>query len=252
MRTPTVLLLSIGTLWAAGAAATPLPDVVTSYALSGAGCDTGALSLTLGQAATQPPGCALSASFLAAGSPDPAVSFSLNGDASGQAVQASLSMTYYFRIVSAVDALVPVSLDGAFFLFGGTPGLTGSSRVNVSDGFSVFGANSLDGPPSGSFHMTDSFMTNVGYQIFLEADGSYRGVNAISAMLDPTLSIDPAWLSAHPDAILELSAGLGNTSPVPEPPTWLLGAIGGLALLPAIRRQRRREGSARLEAWRPR
>jgi len=250
MRTPAALVLTIGTLLVAGAAraaSAALPDVVTSYSLNAAGCYVSAGSLTLGQAVGAPAGCTLGASFLAAGTPDPSVSFSLGGDSLGQAALASVYLVYYFQIVAPVDELVALSMDGAYSLFAGVPGLGGSSRVNVSDGFSSFTANSLYDAQSGSFHMTDTFMTNVGYQILLEADGSYRGIDTIGALLDPTLTIDPSWLSAHPGATLELSAGLDNISAVPEPSTWRMGLIGGLALLAGAWRQRRRTGAAGLE-----
>lgn len=59
-----------------------------------------------------------------------------------------------------------------------------------------------------------------------------NGVSGISwAFIDPELTVDTDYLTAHPEARLVLTQGVGNELaplPVPEPGTWLL-MLGGLA-----------------------
>jgi hypothetical protein len=64
--------------------------------------------------------------------------------------------------------------------------------------------------------------------------------------IDPTLVIDPAFLSDHPGYSLEFSASIGDTPPsgVPEPAAWALMLIGIGAAGAAVRGSRRQRAIA--------
>ncbi len=178
--------------------------------------------------------------------------------------QASAAVQYDFYVVNGLtfSDLVPVTVKGqAFMSSSGSATASGYARVVHS--------NTLGGVNNGSFtnQLTDWTCggggSNCGLQDFeytfyvsafsLAQPGEIARVNLLatarlnnaayatqaSAWVDPIISIDPAYLASHPDAVLVYDPSITNTiGVVPEPGVGTL-LLAGLAVVGArLRRQR--------------
>jgi hypothetical protein len=193
--------------------------------------------------------------------PDPVLSVS-GGDSGFSSSKADSVEQYYFSPVGPANILVPVlvsisgSVEAAF---------AGNSEAFVSEGNPIVAVksfeacsgpvfNGIDQPSCGgitSFNVHDTWLVaaNGGpYSLFLDAQGFVDtadfgfGEGSFSAILDPFLEIDPAFLATHPGYSLELSPNLtGGTTSVPEVSSWttLLLGLAGLGLA----RSRRKAGA---------
>lgn len=200
-------------------------------------------------------GFAPSVSATASGSAHAGPNEGAIGVANGQS-----TYKYFFRVYdpSVAFSFVPLRFD--FALYASVTGVSASEAANVraqaaasiflpgkyfglgdtvtcSGGECAEDQGGTAGPNNWSF---DYFQTNGMYSIFLVAyaladcragsdpAGSACSATA-SALVDPYITVDPAWLSTHPGAQLQI--GTFDQAPVPEPSTLLLcvSALAGAA-----------------------
>ena len=133
-----------------------------------------------------------------------------------------------------------------------------SATASISAGTlnSSFTCNFTDQSGCGTFSYTDAPFTYAAFPappggsvqgiIFLQAAAiNYAPTGYASAMIDPVLSFDPAFLQSNPGAsisyspVTALSVGV---SPVPEPAVWMT-MVAGLGMVGGQLRSRRRKAA---------
>jgi hypothetical protein len=128
------------------------------------------------------------------------------------------------------DTEIHVNASGGSSENGFPPSLSDTS-VNAGYANGAW-AGLLDGP------QTITLATGIAYNVTLRVQANCTGQgtgNSVincgtSASIDPTFTIDPGQSNAAQYSIL-FSPGVGNGSAVPEPATFFLLALGGLALI---------------------
>ena len=173
-------------------------------------------------------------------------------------------LAYDFQIVGPTSVSVPLVINGRMGLgFSGPPtaGSHGSVQAWATDNY-PYNSHivSQDSVSTTCYSAGDPAACNVGFALHInlvsgtatqvgqigsialdaEADfyGTYFAATAAYAMVDPLVSIDPAFLAANPGYSLVFADGVTNAmAPVPEPATVPL-LLAGLGLL-GLRQQRR-------------
>lgn len=209
---------------------------------------------------------------LACGIDGPAVSANLV--AGNSSAKASVTARYSFSVLGGPDP-VPILLSGLYAVvdppelpdgFGGTIA-TAVVGVTNSLGENAYSFQSLcynytyylneSGPPKncGSGTFSGSFLATAGSTLSVVLSAFAGRVfpdvapDLASAYIDPFFQIDPGWAASHGGYSLLFESGVGNgvpgtiSSPVPEPETIVLMAVGLAALLQR-RRTRARNGSS--------
>lgn len=186
------------------------------------------------------------------------------------------TLNYAFQIVSnEAHATVPILISGAYSVFATWGSVSAEVKVNSkltgtpeNPDFRLFfnapyytelttlnlnnvsGDNTYEGNHEGTFRGTA--MASTLYTGAVTPSDGYVTITITidrggSAMIDPLIQIDPAYLAAHPDTRIIVSEGIGNEAPtpaVPEPSEMaLLGA--GLLTLAVTRRVSTRAGRPR-------
>lgn len=186
------------------------------------------------------------------------------------------TLNYAFQIVSnEAHATVPILISGAYSVFATSGAVSAEVKVNSkltgtpeNPDFRLFfnaphytdlttlnlnnvsGDNTYEGNLEGTFR--GSAMASTLYTGAVTPSDGYVTITITidgggSAMIDPLIQIDPAYLAAHPDTRIIVSEGIGNEAPmpaVPEPSDMaLLGA--GLLTLAVTRRVSTRAGRPR-------
>jgi len=134
-----------------------------------------------------------------------------------------------YNVFSWLQMQGGVSLSSQYYNIGGTPyqsdGLSGMHTVSASVILNSWNIVILQ------------LSADAGANIWSQAANGYGSVSApgsitVSAFIDPTVTIDPAWLAANPGAALEFD----TLQVVPEPTSLCLLGFGAAMLL--VRRRR--------------
>lgn len=125
---------------------------------------------------------------------------------------------YIYLTSTAADTNLPSAGPGIVIISDGSFNMNGDDRIRITDGTNVvdqFGVSATDGTGE-SWEYTDSYAvrksTTTASGSFVESDWVIQPVNTTDS------------------GNTGLSAALGTYTPVPEPSTALLGALGLLAL----------------------
>lgn len=151
-------------------------------------------------------------------SPTPSVSLTTTGRGSIGTVE----LLYFFQVVGPSGA-VPISVNAS-----GSTSPLGAGE----DAFIVQGAGLFIGSPTQGAWTIDqkgNFVANTIYQVSLQVGASEGG----SAYIDPTFTIDPAYVG---DYSLEFSAGIASAVPGPVVGAGFPGILMALGVLLAWRR----------------
>jgi hypothetical protein len=116
--------------------------------------------------------------------------------------------------------------------FGGTG--TTSSLIACSPSCSGE-PSSFSGSLDGTVYSNDS--ADFGLSFNGSSGGPWIGPGGWSAMVDPTVQIDPTFLADNPGYSLEIDPNPPGTSPVPEPGSLLLLGTGMISLVGMVRRR---------------
>ena len=161
--------------------------------------------------------------------------------------QVQVTELYWFTVEGTAGGTAPIDVSSNL-VSGGLPGggpvgfARASLVVYLPGGNTTFAEVCSDGTcDNGSeFHGTLSFPATVGglYQIGLQAVAEGVGLGSSAfAKVDPKIYVDPSDPNAGSYQV-ELSSGVVNGLPTPEPSAWAL-LLAGFASLGLILRQRR-------------
>jgi hypothetical protein len=155
---------------------------------------------------------------------------------------ASNNLDYYIRIVGPDAFNVPLIVDSHGSLSSTNLVFGSGSSLLLSVGFQTIaylgastsgltvlgGSGSISGPASNLFiTQTLAVASNADILVHMYVISTIMGnsVESSGAFLDPIFSIDPNFVGANNYSI-EMSAGIGNVSAVPEPSTWAMMILG--------------------------
>lgn len=165
-----------------------------------------------------------------------------SGAADLYGASASNNLDYYIRIVGPDASAVPLIVDSNGSLSSTNLVYGSGSSLLLSVGYQTIayvgastsgltvlgGSGSISGPASNlSITQTISAQSNVDIFVHMFVSTAIAGnsVESSGAFLDPIFFIDPSFVGANNYSI-EISAGIGNVSAVPEPSTWAMLILG--------------------------
>jgi hypothetical protein len=124
------------------------------------------------------------------------------------------------------------------FFEGGVHSFALEKTLSSPNGRIDFFGDPVPGVGHGLLH---NFSTSVNGTVFIATDASGLGYGSVrlrgevvngSTFIDPLLTIDQGFLNDHPDAIIILPEGVGNTAAVvPEPSSYFLFISGMMVVL---------------------
>lgn len=165
-----------------------------------------------------------------------------SGAADLYGASASNNLDYYIRIVGPDASAVPLIVDSNGSLSSTNLVYGSGSSLLLSVGYQTIayvgastsgltvlgGSGSISGPASNlSITQTISAQSNADIFVHMFVSTAIAGnsVESSGAFLDPIFFIDPSFVGANNYSI-EISAGIGNVSAVPEPSTWAMLILG--------------------------
>jgi hypothetical protein len=118
----------------------------------------------------------------------------------------------------------------------------GFAGYNTSSLIACSPSASCSGEPSSFLGLLDGTVySNVGVDfglaLFGQSGGNFSGPGSWSAIVDPSVVIDPTFLANNPGYSLEIDPNPPGTSPVPEPGSLLLLCTGMISLAGMVRRR---------------
>lgn len=122
---------------------------------------------------------------------------------------------------------------------------TSLSQLGILTGQQSLTGNLTAAPAKTSFVIQASAMAGTLYSVFMRGEIGVLSTRlgdaaSISLLIDPVISIDPAFQLAHPETqfSIEVGPGVGNVAAVPEPESWAM-LIAGLCLVGGLAQRRR-------------
>jgi hypothetical protein len=163
------------------------------------------------------------------------------------------AITYYYEVIGPYAASVPIRT--AAFLStsaDGTSAVATALYTFASNAYSIFACSSsplgyCNTYPSSTYYISPVFFLTAAQVYFNQLEvqggaGTLPDVESTSgsytAAIDPTLTIDPAWLASNPGLSIVYSSNVELAGPVPVPSTWVL-LLSGFAGLGALARRKR-------------
>ena len=164
----------------------------------------------------------------------------------GQWIGSGASIAYTFIVSGPEDLVVPLSIKGFVSAHASGPVTYATAWIAYDNASRQVTACSATAQSCGGVLETavldDSYVTTPGVlnYVHLVASGSMALDGAFSAFADPTITIDPIFLAAHPGFSLAFSPDVinGGGGAVPEPTTWVLMLTGFGLAGGALRRRR--------------
>jgi hypothetical protein len=173
-----------------------------------------------------------------------------NGSSTGAAgssppqLYSQVNVDISFEVVgpeSYVSVPVIYSATGTASATGGYA-TVGFAGYNTSSLIACSPSASCSGEPSSfSGSLDGTVYSNVGVDFGLsllgQSGGNFSGPGSWSAMVDPSVVIDPTFLANNPGYSLEIDPNPPGTSPVPEPDTLALLGTGMIGFVGVVRRR---------------
>jgi hypothetical protein len=154
---------------------------------------------------------------------------------------------HFFRVVGSSSGPIPLNIQASGSV---SPTAVSSNSAQLylgsPQGAMLIGS-ACQGPANNCFGISNQSSFSVNYQLLANLNTEYNlqmtvfavantlvsgpGNVQSTAFIDPFISIDPVFLSSHPDVSLQFSLGITNgIGAVPEPSTWAMMILGFAAV----------------------